>query len=108
MNYFELPGKGRHYNAFQAPLTRLDAPVKQTLALQTQRLVSKGIPVQQAGKQADKLLVNALNGQSQLRFAMDYYELMCGLLAATLLLILLFPYFSRTVVYLRSKVLAPG
>ncbi|PUZ21634.1 hypothetical protein GA0116948_11018 [Chitinophaga costaii] len=108
MNYFELLGKGRHYNAFQDHLTRLDPTVKYELALQTQRLLHKGVPALQAAKQADKLLVNAVNSQSQLRFAMDYYALMCCLLAVTLLFILLFPYLNRTVVYLRSRILAPG
>lgn len=106
-NYFELLGKGRHYSAFQDHLTKLDPEVRHTLALQTQKLVHKGVPVSQAGRLANRLLVNALNGQDQLRFAMDYYEMMFILLAATLLLILCFPFLNRTVVYLKRRVASP-
>ncbi|WP_205686395.1 MFS transporter [Chitinophaga parva] len=108
INYFELLGKGRHYNAFQDHLTKLDPEVRHTLALQTQQLVHKGIPASQAGRLANRLLVNALGGQNQLRFAMDYYEMMFILLAGTLLLILCFPFLSRTVVYLKRRVLSPA
>ncbi len=44
----------------------------------------------------------------QLRFAMDYYEWMAVLLVAILLLIAVFPYLNRTVVYLRSRRLSPA
>ncbi len=108
INYFELFEKSRHYNAFQDQLTRLNPIVKNTLAKETRRLLGEGMAPGGAAKMSNKLLVNAVNGQSQLRFAMDYYEIMCWLLSATLLLIALLPYLNRTAVYLRSRRLSPA
>jgi hypothetical protein len=86
INYFELFEKSRHYNAFQDHLTKIG----------------------QATKASNKLLVDSVNGQGQLRFAMDYYELMSLLIVGILLLIALFPYLNRTAVYLRSRRLSPA
>jgi MFS family permease len=108
INYFELYGKSRHYNAFQDHLSRLDPVVKTTLRTQALHLQAKGMAAGRAAKGADKLLIKAVNGQGQLRFAMDYYELISCFIIATLLLIALFPYLNRTVVYLRSKRLGPA
>lgn len=44
-----------------------------------------------AGKVSGKLLVSGVNEQTQLRYAMDYYELMCLIIIATQLLIAVFP-----------------
>lgn len=107
INYFELLEKSRHYNAFQDQLTKLNPAVQQTLARQSRRLASHGIQPQQAAKAAHKLLVQTLNRQTQLRFAMDYYEMMSWLLFGTVLLIAVFPYLNKTVVYLRSERLSP-
>ncbi|HEY1200654.1 MAG TPA: MFS transporter, partial [Niastella sp.] len=60
-----------------------------------------------AVRASNKLMVAHINRQAQLRFAMDYYELISWLCIGMLLLIILFPYLNRTVVYLRSKALAP-
>lgn len=105
INYFELFGKSSHYNAFQDHLTKMHPVVTHTLATHSRHLVSKGAV--QKDHAEHKLLVNAINEQTQIRFAMDYYELMAWLLVATLLLIALFPYLNRTVVYLRSRRLSP-
>jgi len=108
INYFELFGKSRHYNAFQDHLTQVDAIAMQTLQRQEHHLWAKGLSHDQAGKAAHKLLVGSINRQGQLRFAMDYYELMSWLIVGTLLLIAVFPYLNRTVVYLRSRRLSPA
>lgn len=107
INYYELYGKSRHYNAFQDSLTQLNPSVSNTLARQTQILVHKGLAPGASYKAADKLLVQAINSQSQMRFAMDYYEMMAWLLIGTLWLIIAFPYLNRTVIYLKSRRLAP-
>lgn len=108
INYFQLFEKSRHYNAFQDHLTKVDPIVRQTLHTQTRHLITKGMTPGQAEKASGKLLVSGINAQGQLRFAMDYYELMSLLIVGTLLLIALFPYLNRTVVYLRSRRLSPA
>ncbi len=108
INFFELFGKSRHYNAFQDHLTKLDPVVRQTLRMQAHKLEAKGMAAGKAMRASDKLLVNAVNTQGQIRFAMDYYELMSCLIVLTLVLILLFPYLNKTAVYLRSRRLSPA
>ncbi|MBV7529132.1 beta-carotene 15,15'-monooxygenase [Chitinophaga sp. sic0106] len=108
INYFELFGKSRHYNAFQDHLTKIDPVVKQSLRMQAHHLEAKGMAAGKAMRASDKLLVNSVNTQGHLRFAMDYYEVMSCLIIVTLLLILLFPYLNRTAVYLRSRRLSPA
>ena len=53
-------------------------------------------------KIANRLLVKNINAQAQIRFTMDYYEMISWLLLFTVLLVTLFPYLNRTVIYLRS------
>jgi MFS transporter, DHA2 family, multidrug resistance protein len=60
------------------------------------------------GKATNKLLISSLNGQTHIRFAMDYYEIMSWLLVATLLMIALFPRLNKTVAYLKSRRLSPS
>ncbi|CAM2851757.1 beta-carotene 15,15'-monooxygenase [Chryseobacterium flavum] len=108
INFYELFEKSRHYNAFQDHLTETDPEVKNFLYRQTARLAAKGMPEDHAGKAAHKLLIGKLNIQNHVRFAMDYYEMMVWLLAATLVLIIFFPYLNRTVLYLKSRRLSPA
>ncbi|REC47468.1 efflux MFS transporter permease [Chryseobacterium pennipullorum] len=108
INFFELFEKSRHYNAFQDHLTAVDPAVKSFLHQQVARLMAKGMSEDHAVKAANKLLLERMNVQDHVRFAMDYYEMMMWLLAASLLLILLFPYLNRTVLYLKSRRLSPA
>jgi MFS transporter, DHA2 family, multidrug resistance protein len=108
INYFELLGKSSHYNAFRDHLTKIDLPVKRIMQIQSQQLIAKGMPPGRAASASNKLLVAGVNRQGQLRFAMDYYEGMSWLIVGMLLLIALFPYLNKTVVYLRSRRLAPA
>ena len=108
INYYELYQKSRHYNAFQDRLSTIDPSIKDFLHRQTMKLGGKGMLEDHAVKGAEKLLRERVNLQNQLRFAMDYYEMMVWMLSITLLLILLFPYLNRTVLYLKSKRLSPA
>jgi hypothetical protein len=108
INYFELFEKSRHYNAFQDHLTWTDPMVKQYLHKQSARLTNQSLAQELSTKASHKLLVNGVNTQGQLRFAMDYYELISCLIVGTLLLIALFPYLNRTTAYLRSRRLSPA
>ncbi|MFT3827942.1 MAG: beta-carotene 15,15'-monooxygenase [Chitinophagaceae bacterium] len=108
INYFELFGKSSHYNAFRDQVTGTNAVVKQAVAREAQYITSAGANHTLIKKFPYRLLVQRMSEQSQLRFAMDYYELMSCVLVATILLIALFPYLNRTVVYLRSQKLSPA
>lgn len=108
INYFELFEKSKHYNSFQDHITRVDPAVWQFLHKQSNKLIVKGMSNGSATRVSNKLLVGSINGQTQLRFAMDYYELMAWLIVGMLLLISLFPYLNRTTAYLRSRRLSPA
>ncbi|MBS1652097.1 MAG: beta-carotene 15,15'-monooxygenase [Bacteroidetes bacterium] len=108
MNYFELYEKSRHYNAFQDKLTVIDPAVKHNLITNSIHLSNKGFVALKPAKASGKLLINSLNMQNHLRFAMDYFEIMAWLLLFTLLLVAMFPYLNRTAMYLKSKVLSPA
>lgn len=108
INYSELWERGRHYSAFQDHLSRLDPGVKQIFSQQPSHLLEKGLLQSQTLKATNKLLVTSLNGQTQIRFSMDYYEIMSWLLVGTLLMIAMFPRLNKTVAYLKSRRLSPS
>ncbi|WP_324759357.1 efflux MFS transporter permease [Sphingobacterium thalpophilum] len=108
INFFDLYGKSRHYNAFQDHLSLLDYPLIRYMQTQTNVLLTKGLHSGLSGKATEKLLTAAVHKQDQLRFAMDYYELIAWLIVGILLLISLSPYLGKTIVRLRSKRLAPA
>jgi hypothetical protein len=108
INYFELFRKSTHYNAFQDHLTRIDPMVKNFLNKQNTKLNAKGMVEGISSKGSEKLLIKHLNTQTQIRFAMDYYEMMAIFLLIIMVLIAIFPYINRTRVYLRSRRLSPA
>ncbi|WP_348799092.1 beta-carotene 15,15'-monooxygenase [Flavobacterium adhaerens] len=108
INFFTLFGKSSHYNAFQDHLTSTDPMSRLFLQKQVANLTHKGMTHGKAVKAAYKTLVNKVNTQGQLRFAMDYYEMMAWLIIATILFIALTPYLNRTMLYLKSRRLSPA
>ena len=108
INYYELFGKSKHYNAFQDRLTWMNPAVKKMLASNAHKLTSRGLSPAQITKGSEKLLLQAVNRQNQLRFGMDYYEMMSWILIGTIFFIAFFPYVNRTAVYLKSKILTPA
>lgn len=107
MNFYELYSRGHHYSALQDVLTRTNPLMRQTLARQAQHLMALGMNPQKAAKLAQKLLVNSVHTQTQMRYAMDYYEMMSWVLVAVLLAIALIPYLNRTMIDMRSREVAP-
>jgi hypothetical protein len=107
INFFELFGKSKHYNTFQDQLTRLNPIANETILNRSNYLISKGISTDVAEKLSHKLLIGRVNIQGQIRFAMDYYEMISILLMMTLLVIALFPYINKTIIHLRSDQPAP-
>jgi len=108
VNYFELFEKSRHYNAFQDHLTKMDLMANYYFQKQTSNLATKGVLPGHVTEATSKLLINRVSEQDQLRFAMDYYELISWLILGTLLLIVFSPYLNRTTAYLRSRRLSPA
>ncbi|WP_449437001.1 MFS transporter [Pedobacter steynii] len=107
MNFYELFSKSKHYNTFQDQLTQLNPVTSVALSKQTQALVHHGANADKAIKVAQKLLVKSIGVQGQIRYAMDYYEMISWMLVFTITLVALFPYINRTVIYLRSDQPAP-
>ncbi|TDG36558.1 beta-carotene 15,15'-monooxygenase [Pedobacter changchengzhani] len=109
INYAELYGKSKHFNSFQDRISIDDPIVKASLKTHSTGLMSKGF-LNQSGaiKASGKLLIKRVEKQGTLRFAMDYYEFMAIMLIVILLLIAVFPHLNKTVLYLRSKRLAPA
>ena len=107
INYFDATSKSNHYNIFREHLSKIDLPLRQTLLKQSQQLIARGMPSGSAARASNKLMAANINRQAQLRFAMDYYEFISFMCIGMLLLIILFPYLNRTVVYLRARGLAP-
>jgi len=107
INYFDLSGKRRHYNAFQDTITRLNPLLKARLIANKQMLIAHGAAPDHAARLSNRLFLRSVNGQGQIRFAMDYFEMISCMLILTLLLIFLFPYLNKTVMYLRKGLPAP-
>ncbi len=107
INYFELFGRSKHYHAFCEHFSKIDLLLRKTVQVQSEYLVNRGMAPRAAARASNKLLADRMQRQAQLRFAMDYYELLAWLIVGILLLIVLFPYLNKTVVYLRSRWLAP-
>jgi len=107
INFFELFSKSKHYNTFQDQFSRINPVAGQTIMKHSKALVAKGIHTGQAEKIANRLLVKSINTQGQIRFAMDYYQVISLLLFCTILLIALFPYINRTILNLRADQPAP-
>jgi hypothetical protein len=107
INYFDLLGRSRHYNVFREHLTKIDLAANQMLQTQAHQLTTKGLAPGAAARVSNRLMAANISRQAQLRSAMDYYELISWLIVGMLLLIVLFPYLNKTVVYLRARGLAP-
>jgi MFS transporter, DHA2 family, multidrug resistance protein len=107
LNFFELYSKSKHYNTFQDRLSKLSPVVEQTAFKQSENLIGKGINAGQAAKISNKLFIRSVDIQDQIRYAMDYYEMIGLLLVLTLLLVGLFPYLNKTILYLKKNRPAP-
>lgn len=108
INYFSLYKQSEHYNRFQQSITNTNPGVVQKIAAYQQLLTSRGMAPDQAAKLANGLLARTVTIQSQLRYAMDYYQLLCWLILGVILLIALYPYLNRTVVNLKATQPAPA
>jgi len=107
INYFELLSKGTHYNTFQEHVSKQNPVLIQSLHKINNFLSSHGAVVAKTSRLSNKMLVNTLNVQTQIRFAIDYYEMICLLLVFTIILVALFPYINRTIMALTKNQPSP-
>ena len=108
INYFSLAKQSEHYNRFQHTLTELNPGVIQQITGYRQLLISRGMAPDQAAKAANGLLARSVHAQTQLRYAMDYYQLISWVILIVILLIALYPYINRTVVNVKANQPAPA
>ena len=107
-NYFQLFEKSKHYNRFQDRITAVNPMVDERVNTYKELLMSYGASRELAGRTANGLLNRAVDVQSQLRFAMDYYQLISWLILITILFIALAPYINKTTVNVKSNQPAPA
>jgi DHA2 family multidrug resistance protein len=88
-------------------VTKLNLVARRVIAKQARSFSAKGLKAEQAIELSNRLLVKSINTQGQIRFAMDYYQWISLLLFFTIVLIALFPYIDKTIIYLRSDQPAP-
>ncbi|WP_342646436.1 hypothetical protein [Mucilaginibacter sp. CSA2-8R] len=101
VNYFSLSGQSEHVTRFRQTITDLNPAVTQKLNGYRQLLISRGMAPDQAGKVVNGLLSRSVHAQAQMRYAMDYDQLVSCLILVVILLIALYPYINRTVVNLK-------
>jgi hypothetical protein len=102
INYFSLFRLSQHYARFLQSLTALDPGMLQRTLAFKQALIAKGLATDQAAIAATSLLKNSIDVQVQLRYMIDYYEMMSWLILGVILLIAPYPYFKRTVMHLQN------
>ncbi len=108
INYYSISRQTEHLNRFQQELSTLDPALVQRINGYRQMLMGKGMGSEQASRLANALLSKSVHTQSQLRYAIDYYELMSWLILGVILLIALYPYVNRTIVNVKSNQPAPA
>lgn len=106
-NYFQLYRQTDHISRYQDDLTVMNPFAEQKLMLVKQSMIGKGVAPDQAVKIANSLFNKGISTQAQLRFALDYYQLISCLLFGILLLVILFPSINRTIINLKAKQPAP-
>ena len=107
INFFQLYRQSDHYNRFQDQLSTLNPAAPEKLSVFKQAMTGRGVAPDQAVKIANGLMNKSLNAQAQLRFAVDYYQVISWVLLGVLLLIILFPSINRTIINLTAKQPAP-
>lgn len=103
INYFSIVKQTEHLNRFQQEITSLDPATVQKLSAYKQMLIGKGMPADRATTLSNVLLNRSVHAQTQLRYAMDYYELISWIILAIIIIIALYPYINRTIVDVKSN-----
>jgi DHA2 family multidrug resistance protein len=107
LNFFELFSKSKHFNTFQNQVTKISPVVNKTVSTLQHNLMHHGALPGKAAKSANKLLVNSINAQGHIRYAIDYYEMISAMIIIVLLIVTLFPYLNRTALGLTKNQPSP-
>ncbi len=107
MNYFELYSKSKHFNTFQNNISFDNTTSFQKIEHYKNLLTQHGATATYAKKAANKMLVNTINAQDHIRYAIDYYEAISVLIIVTIIMVALFPYINRTIVTITKKQPSP-
>lgn len=108
INFFQLSAKSEHYQSFRQQVTEVNPLATEQVARYRQLLKSRGLVNEQANSAARVMLGKAVDKQTQLDFAIDYYRLMSAGIIAIMLIIALSPYINRTVIHLKGSQPAPA
>jgi hypothetical protein len=107
MNYFDLYAKSKHFNTFQDKISNLNPVALQSVSNIKNILIQDGATSAYAAKATNKVLINTINAQNHIRYAVDYYEMICAVIIISLIVIALFPYINRTVLTLSKNQPSP-
>lgn len=107
INFFQLYRQNDHFNRYQDQLSSLSLITSDRLLAIKNVMIAKGVAPDQASKMSYTILNKGLAAQTQLRFALDYYQILSWVILAVLLLIILFPSINSTIINLKSKRPAP-
>lgn len=107
MNYFDLYAKSKHFNTFQDKISNLNPVALQSVSNIKNILIQDGATSAHAAKATNKVLINTINAQNHIRYAIDYYEMICAVIIISLIVIALFPYINRTVLTLSKNQPSP-
>lgn len=107
MNYFDLYAKSKHFNTFQDKISNLNPVALQSVSNIKNILIQDGATSAYAAKATNKVLINTINAQNHIRYAIDYYEMICAVIIISLIVIALFPYINRTVLTLSKNQPSP-
>ena len=100
-------GQNSHTDRFQDQLSSLNPDAVQRLGAYKQALVGRGALPDQAAKIANGLLSKSIGVQAQLRFSIDYYQMISWLLLGIIILIALFPSINKTEINIKANQPAP-
>ena len=96
INYFQLKDVNTHYDRLQQEVTATNPVAVDRLKIYQQNMASKGLPADLSAKIANVQLYKAMKAQSELRFYLDYYQMISYLLAGLLIILSFIPYINRT------------
>ena len=103
INYLQLYIKGMYATHMERNLSLLDLGLPDRLKLYQGVLTSHGMPADAAARAATGLLSKAIQKQAFLRFCINYYEMIAVVCLVTIVLIMLQPVISRTMINLKGK-----
>ncbi|NSL86436.1 MFS transporter [Chitinophaga solisilvae] len=103
INYFSLYFSKIHSMRMSDRISRADNGLQDRIQLYQHSLQARGMPPDQAAKLATGLLDKAIQKQAFLKYAMDYYEIVCIVILGLMLLIIMAPFINRTIIDVKAK-----